>query len=98
MAKKTKKKVKRSRVDDDVAWGRAPLPENLALEGAGEKAEQVSEVTHVSEAPCSIEVSRDAKGVARWSIKLYGDRGEMSDVLDHVLYLDGKLRRELRGG
>lgn len=51
-----------------------------------------NEVRHV--AANSLEFSRDAKGQARWSIKIYGERDEMSAVADEVLSLDARLREE----
>ncbi len=50
-------------------------------------------VEHVQKAPCSVEFSRDAKGQARWGIKLYGERGEMDVVVDEVLKLDERLHQ-----
>ncbi len=55
-------------------------------------------VKHVSASPCSVEVSRDAKGQARWVIKLYGEAEHMDSVVDEGLRLDDRLRRETRGG
>lgn len=52
------------------------------------------EVIHVNDAPCSVELSRDAKGQARWAIKLYGNRDDMDNVVDQVLSLDGRLKAE----
>lgn len=54
------------------------------------------EVVHVSKAPCSLEFSRNAKGVATWGIKLYGERTEMDQIVDQVLALDERLREEER--
>ena len=45
-----------------------------------------------SEASSSIELMRDAKGHARWAIKLYGNRDEMDAVLEQVLELDKSLQ------
>lgn len=51
------------------------------------------------EATSSIELSRDAKGAPRWSIKLYGERSEMASVLEEVLALDQTLQeRTLENG
>jgi len=53
-------------------------------------------VTQVMAAPCSLELSRDAKGQPRWSIKLYGEREDMDAVLDQVMELDQKLLTRTR--
>ena len=82
MAKKTKKSKRGSRLDHGhEVCGTA-------------KREQVE---HVSKSPCSIELSRDAKGQARWTIKLYGEADEMDEVLGEVVRLDRDLKDRLRG-
>jgi len=53
-------------------------------------------VEHVQKAPCSIEFSRDAKGQARWGLKLYGELDSMDQVVDEVLRLDTRLRKEAK--
>ena len=49
---------------------------------------------HKNDSPCSIDLSRNAKGQPSWSIKLYGNRDEMDTVLDEVLGLDKRLQKE----
>ena len=44
------------------------------------------------ESQCSLEFSRDAKGVARWAIKLYGDLDEMDQLVSEAHRLDAILR------
>ncbi len=51
-------------------------------------------VVHVQDSPCSLELSRNAKGIAQWAIKLYGERDNMDEVLDRVLALDARLQKE----
>lgn len=54
-------------------------------------------VEHVNKAPCSLEFSRDAKGQARWGLKVYGERDDMEDVISEVLDHDRRLRSETSG-
>lgn len=63
-------------------------------EGCGTATPQGGSVRH--EAPCSIELSRDAKGQPRWAIKVYGERDDMDEVLDEVIGLDSRLQKETR--
>jgi len=79
-----KKKIKRGKDDSEKSYA---VPHNG----------QSSTVHHVSDAACSLEFSRDAKGQPRWGLKLYGDRDEMNAVLDETLALDERLREETRG-
>lgn len=44
------------------------------------------------DSPCSLEFSRDAKGVARWALKLYGDLDEMDQLVAEAHRLDAILR------
>lgn len=55
-------------------------------------------VEYKSLAPCSIDLSRDAKGQAKWAIKLYGERDEMWTLIAEVLELDRQLREKTRPG
>ena len=55
-------------------------------------AEHPSHVTYAHEAACSVEFTRDAKRVARWAIKAYGDLEDLDDVREAVLAQDAALR------
>lgn len=81
---KTKKRVKRAK--------RTAATRESGDCGTAKPGVDGETVTHVSEAPCSVEFMRDAKGHARWALKLYGNRDEMDTVLDEVLALDKRLR------
>lgn len=48
-----------------------------------------------SESQSSVEFSRDAKGVGRWSIKLYGNRAEMPAIVEELKNLDQLIREKL---
>lgn len=50
----------------------------------------------VHDSPCSVELSRDAKGQPRWAIKLYGEMDELDSVIDEVLRVDARLREETK--
>lgn len=52
-----------------------------------------SPVEHQNLAPCSIELNRDAKGQARWSIKAYGELHELDDIRESVLAQDRALKK-----
>ena len=47
------------------------------------------------EAQSSIELSRDAKGIPRWSIKVYcpNDKASLNEALKKVLTLDKNLQK-----
>lgn len=47
-------------------------------------------------APSSVEVSRDAKGVARWTIKLYVETDQVDQALEEVAKADQKLSNLLK--
>jgi len=82
-SKKTKKRMKRTAEEPGQVCD-IPNPTDV--------------VKHVSDSPCSIEFSRDAKGQPRWAIKLYGERDDMDDVLNDTLNLDRRLREEMKSG
>lgn len=50
------------------------------------------EVVLERESQCSIELSRDAKGTARWSIKLYGELDNLDHLVDEAHRIDDILR------
>ena len=45
-------------------------------------------------APCSVEFGRDAKGQAKWALKVYCESDEMEEAVERLLELDDRLRRE----
>ena len=60
---------------------------------------EVSLTELVQEAQSSIELSRDAKGVPRWSIKVYGfnDFSSLKEALQKVLKLDKAMQKATMG-
>ena len=50
-------------------------------------------VEQVTVAPSSIELTRDAKGQARWSIKLYKESTDMEDGVMEILRIDKLMRQ-----
>lgn len=46
-------------------------------------------------AESSIELSRDAKGVPRWCIKVFGDKGDLTRVLKQIITLDKRIRKHI---
>lgn len=76
------------------------MPEKIKKKTKASKGRALPQgevVEHVTKAPCSLEFSRDAKGQARWSLKVYGERDDMEDVIGEVLDHDKRLREETRG-
>ena len=71
------------------------LPASRALGGSTDKGGPHPVVTQ-SIAPSSLEFSRDAKGQPRWAIKCYGETEDMDAIVDRVLALDMRLRKETR--
>lgn len=57
-----------------------------------------SRVEQVSVAPNSVEFSRDAKGVSRWTIKVYCETTDLDRTVNEVLRLDARLTQETRHG
>lgn len=51
----------------------------------------------VNAAPNSLELTRDAKGNPKWSIKLYGESGSIDDLVKKVLEIDESLRDRFFG-
>lgn len=90
MAKKTKKK-RRSTV--------TPAETRVGQEGLATSQDQ-NVVEHVSKSPCSVDLTRDAKGQLKWSIKLYGEVDDMENVVAKALALDASIRsqEEARNG
>lgn len=93
MTKKRRAKKKAAKRDSDL-----DLLDDLVGEAAGPTSCGTATQEVRSVAANSIEFSRDAKGQPRWSMKLYGERDEMGQVLDEVLALDSRLREETGGG
>lgn len=82
--------------------GGVAVPQNLPGPLAGahriELRPEEELLRHQTVAPCSLEFSRNAKGQATWTLKVYGERTDMDSVLDQVLSLDEELRRRAGGG
>ena len=60
---------------------------------------EVATVELTEEAQSSIEFMRDAKGIARWSIKVYcpNDKVSLSKALKRVLILDKTMQKRTMG-
>ena len=55
-------------------------------------SDATSTVHQVSDAPCSVDFSRDAKGQPRWAIKVYCEADDLSGAVDKIEAIDKRLR------
>lgn len=46
-------------------------------------------------AESSIEMSRDAKGIPRWCIKIFGDAADLASVFKQIIKLDKAIRKNI---
>lgn len=66
----------------------------MVMKKSGSGSQTKSLVEQVTKAPCSIELSVDAKGVYRWTIKLYCEVEELVSAVKRLKVVDGNLREE----
>lgn len=53
-----------------------------------------SKVTHESKAPCSISLTRDAKGNLKWDIKIYCESEDLEAQAKRILDIDKQIRED----
>lgn len=84
------KRTKGEAVTGALAAPQAGLP-GLKVE----RLDGAQVVEHVSKAAASVEVSRNAKGQASWTIKTYAEPDGLGAAMDEVLRIDSELARRV---